>query len=122
MKDFKQDYNPLDIEKNKVVAGLGYIFFAIPLLADSKSPFNRYHANQSLVLLILYMVVNAAISLLVGLLGWIPIIGTILAFILSIVSLVAGIGMFTLVVIGLVSTVNGSAKQLPIVGYTRLIK
>src|ERR1035437_3247453 len=41
-----------DVEKNKAMAILGYIFFVIPLAAAPKSKFARFHANQGLLLFI----------------------------------------------------------------------
>jgi uncharacterized membrane protein len=97
-----------DIEKNKVMAGLAYIIFFLPLIACPESKFGRFHANQGLLLLIL----GVAGSFI---LGAIPIIGWILLPVLSIFVFIIGI-------MGLVNGLNGKAKELPLIGKFRIIK
>lgn len=45
-------YTPEDIEKNKTIAGLSYFLFFLPLIACPESGYAKFHANQSLILLI----------------------------------------------------------------------
>lgn len=97
-----------DVEKNKVMAGLAYLIFFLPLVACPESAFGRFHANQGLLLLILGMGGSLVLSL-------IPIIGWILLPVLSIFVLVIGI-------IGLVNGLGGKAKELPLIGKFRIIK
>ncbi len=97
-----------DVDKNKVMAGLAYLIFFLPLIACPDSPFGRFHANQGLLLLIL----GIAGSFI---LGAIPIIGWILLPVLSIFVFVLGI-------MGLVNGLNGKAKELPLIGKFRIIK
>ena len=86
---------------------LAYILFFIPLLAAKDSPFARYHANQGLVLFI---------CVLISSLVWIiPILGWIIAPILSIVITV-------LAVISIINALNGKAKELPIIGKFKILK
>ena len=86
---------------------LAYILFFIPLLAAKDSPFARYHANQGLVLFIC--------GLISSVLWIIPILGWIIAPILSIVITV-------LAVIGIINALNGKAKELPIIGKFKILK
>lgn len=97
-----------DIEKNKVIAGLAYLIFFLPLIACPESQFGKFHANQGLLLLIL----GVAGSFILGL---IPIVGWILLPLLSIFVFVVGI-------MGLVNGLNGKAKELPLIGKFRIIK
>ena len=97
-----------DVEKNKVMAGLDYIIFFLPLIACPDSAFGRFHANQGLLLFIFGVVGSF-------LLGLIPIIGWILLPVLGLLTLVIGI-------IGLVNGLNGNAKELPVIGKFRIIK
>lgn len=97
-----------DVEKNKVIAGLAYIIFFLPLIVCPDSAFGRFHANQGLLLFI-FGVAGSTI------LGLIPIIGWILLPILGILTLVIGI-------MGLVNGLNGKAKELPLIGKFRIIK
>ena len=97
-----------DVEANKVMAGLAYIIFFLPLIACPQSPFGRFHANQGLLLLILGVAGSTILSI-------IPIIGWILLPLLSIFVFVLGI-------MGLINGLNGKAKELPLIGKFRIIK
>ena len=106
-KDTTDQFDKDDIEKNKVMGLLAYILFFIPLLAAKDSPFAKYHANQGLVLFICGLIASVV---------WIiPILGWIIAPILSIVITV-------LAVIGIINAVNGKAKELPIIGKYKILK
>lgn len=84
----------LDVELNKAVAALSYlwILFLVPLLLKRNSEFAQFHAKQGLVLFIL------------SLLTIIPVIGWILSLVLIIVS-----------VISIVKTLNGEWFKIPFV-------
>ena len=106
-KDTTDQFDKDDIEKNKAMGLLAYILFFIPLLAAKDSPFARYHANQGLVLFLC--------GLISSVLWIIPILGWIIAPILSIVITV-------LAVIGIINALNGKAKELPIIGKYKILK
>lgn len=97
-----------DIEKNKTIAGLSYIIFFLPLLVCPDSKFGKFHANQSLLLLIVSIVGNIV-------LGLIPVIGWIILPLFMIFILILGI-------MGLVNGLNGKAKELPLFGNFRILK
>ena len=59
-----------DVEKNKVMAGLAYIIFFLPLIACPDSAFGRFHANQGLLLFI-FGVVGSFLLGLIPIIGWI---------------------------------------------------
>ncbi len=101
-------YSAEDIEKNKLISGLAYIIFFLPLIVCPESPFGKYHANQGLLLLI----VSVAGSILFGIL---PFIGWILSPLYS-------IAIFVFVIIGLVGAMNGKAQELPLIGKYRILK
>ncbi len=97
-----------DIDQNKVMGGLAYLIFFLPLLVCPDSQFGRFHANQGLLLLI----VGFAGSFILGI---IPIIGwIILPFF--------GLAVFILAIYGLINGLNGKVKELPLFGHFRLIK
>ena len=106
-KDTTDQFDKDDIEKNKAMGLLAYILFFIPLLAAKDSHFARYHANQGLVLFLC--------GLISSVLWIIPILGWIIAPILSIVITV-------LSVIGIINALNGKAKELPIIGKFKILK
>lgn len=97
-----------DIQKNKIMAGLAYLLFFLPLIVCPDSKFGKFHANQGLLLLILAVAGNV-------ILGMIPFLGWILLPIFGILVLVFGI-------IGLINGLNGKAKELPVIGKFRIIK
>lgn len=89
------------IDRNRTWAALGYVFFLVPLVADFDSKFNRFHANQSILLLIYLAIVNALFTIpwigwLFGIMGWI-----------------LGLGLF---VFGVFAAYNGKMWRLPIIG------
>lgn len=100
--------DPADVEKNKVMAGLAYLLFFLPLIACPDSKYGKFHANQGLLLFIVGLAGNL-------ILGIIPIIGWILMPIF-------GIAVLVLAIMGLINGLNGKAKELPIIGKYRIIK
>lgn len=101
-------YTQEDIEKNKTMAGLSYLIFFLPLIACPESKYARFHANQSLLLLILGIAGNV-------ILGIIPVIGWMLLP-------VFGIGILVLFIMGLVNGFSGKAKRLPLTGRFDILK
>lgn len=101
-------YTAQDIEKGKTMAGLAYLLFFLPLVACPDSKYGRFHANQSLILLITVIAGNI-------ILGLIPIIGWILLP-------VFGIATMVLAVMGLINGFSGKAKELPLIGKFTIIK
>ncbi len=95
------------IEKNRKWAALGYVFFLIPLIVDLQSKFNRFHANQSILLLIYLAIVNAF-----WILPWIGWLFAVLGWIL-------GVGLF---LFGVFSAYNGKMWRLPIIGEVDIIE
>jgi uncharacterized membrane protein len=86
--------------KNIGMAILCYIWILvlIPLLTDAKKdPFVKFHIKQGLVLLI--------VSVIVGAVSWIPVVGWLL-----------GIGVFIVWLIGIINAASGKEEKLPIIG------
>ncbi len=103
-------FDPADIEKNKVMAGLAYIIFFLPLIVCPESKFGKFHANQALGLLI----VSVAGSIVLSILSFI-VIGLILFPFF-------GIGITVLFILGLINGLTGKVKSLPVVGGFKIIK
>lgn len=115
--DSTAQFDPQDIQDNKVMALLAYLgfLFLVPLLAAPNSKFARYHANQGLVLFIF----EAIAGVVAGIICVIPVAGWIIGGILS-----SAVGIFGLVltILGIVNAVNGQAKQLPLIGGITILK
>ena len=98
-----------EVEDGKVCAILSYLLVGIIwYFADEnmkKNNFVKYHVKQGLVLLIFAV----AVSIFNTIFGWIPIIGWLAAFMLS-------ISVLLFFVMGLISSINGKKKELPIIG------
>lgn len=113
--DYTNQFDTQDVADNKVISVLAYIplLFWLPLVTGTKSRFGRFHANQGLILLLLYLVFVVANAIIGLIFGWIPIVGGIIS---GLVSLVLWALELALMIYGMVNTGNGRAKQLPIVG------
>lgn len=107
--DTTADYDQKDIEDNKFMAILAYIgiLFLIPLFAAKESPFAKFHTNQGIILCI--------VGVAGGIIGIIPILGTIVAALVSLATTV-------LMVLGIVNVCQGKAKELPIIGKYKILK
>lgn len=105
--------DPNDVQQNKVMAVLAYIgiLFLVPLLAAPNSQYARFHTNQGLVLFLFDIVVG----ILTAVLAFIPFIGLI-------VSSLLGLGIFVLMILGIVNAATGKANELPLIGKIRIIK
>lgn len=91
--------NTDDIEKNKVIAAIGYIWILclVPLFLKKGSPYCQFHAKQGLVLFI--------IEIIGWIIFWIPVIGWLL-FIM----------VLLLAVMGFVNALQGNFWKMPIIG------
>lgn len=120
--DFTQQFDPNDIEQNKVLALFSYlgILFLIPLLAAPNSQYARFHTNQGIVLFIADIVLGIVIgvvSVLLTLIG-----GFAGIAIAGVISGLIGLCIFIFVILGIVNAVTGKAKELPVIGKIRILK
>ena len=99
----EQKFDPKDIEDNKVIAAISYLFilFLIPLLTKKDSKFCMFHAKQGLVLFIAWVILW--VIWMIPTLGWIlGFLGTILLLIIELV--------------GLIKALQGEAWEIPVIG------
>jgi len=89
-----------------IIAYIGLIGWIIAFLAGDKEA-SKFHLNQALVL--------ALAEIVLGAVGIIPILGTIIAF-------VGGIALFVFWIMGLVGAIQGTEKELPLIGGIKLLK
>jgi uncharacterized membrane protein len=96
-----------NVEEGKVCAVLAYLLIGIIwYFVDEKmkkNSFVKYHVKQGLVLLILSIAVS--------------IVGSVIPFIGWFIILPLGnIAVLVLVVLGIINSVNGKEKELPVIG------
>lgn len=115
--DSTNEFNPKDIEQNKVMAVLAYlgILVLVPIFAAKESKFARFHANQGLILCIIGIILYFAVVILMS-------ISMKLAAILSLFLWLIELGILVLAIIGIINAVKGRAKELPLVGKYRILK
>lgn len=91
-------------DNGKTFAILAYFIFFLPILAAKDSKLAMFHANQSLILLLVWVAT------------W------VLSMIIPPIGLIASIGVFVLWIIGILSAIQGQMKPLPLIGKYTLIK
>ena len=108
-----------DVADNKVMAILAYIFFLIPLLAAKESPYARYHTNQGLILFIL----GLALGIIFFILSFaLALVAPAILGVIGIISWVVNIGVFALMIMGIINAAQGQMKELPLIGKYKIIK
>jgi len=110
-----------DAEKNKVMGILAYlgILCLVPILAAKDSPFAKYHANQGLVLFLVWIVLAVAINTVDFVV--LTILPSGMGFIASILSL-AYLGLLILAILGIINAAAGKCVPLPVIGGIKLLK
>jgi len=111
-------FDARDFEQNHLTGSVGYILFFIPLIADSKSRFCRFCANQGLLGCIVYFAVALVFGIVDLVLGWLPLIGGLLALIGGL----AKIAVIALMAWYAWNAYNGKAEPLPYIGGIELIR
>lgn len=114
--DYTENFDKKDIEDNKVMAILAYLFLLVlvPLFAAKNSKFAQFHSGQGVIL----AAIELAGWLVFGLLAIIPFVRWVFIALGSLVSLVC----LVFAIVGIVNVVNGKAKELPIIGKFRIFK
>ncbi len=122
--DSTAQFDPKDIEQNRVMAMLAYLglLVFVPLFAAKESKFARFHAAQGLTLLLTGMIwacVHYVIMLVFGLVllpgAWR--IHSMIGSLLGLVWLVFAV----LAIVGIVNALSGKAKELPVIGKYKLL-
>lgn len=97
-----------DVADNKGISVLCYlgIFFLIPYLTRPDSDYVKFHSNQGLVLLLF--------CIALGFVSWIPFLGWLAGF-------AGGLFAAVCVIMGIVNTLNGDKKELPLIGQIKIL-
>lgn len=129
--DSTAEYDPADIQQNKVMAILSYfgLLALIPLFAAQNSKFARFHAKQGINLLLLgivYGIVSGILNMFktktVDYVYGIPVEYSHTPWFISLILWLLGLCITALAIIGIVNAVKGRAKDLPIIGKIKIIK
>lgn len=104
-----------DIQEGKIMAGLAHlgILFFLPLVACPNSRFGKFHANQSLLLLIAMF----AVMVLSWIFAVIPVIGWILTLLCGLVNFALGIVSLVALIFGF----TGKAFYIPVLDDIKLL-
>ena len=107
-KDAQSSFDSGDVMKYQLQAVIPYLFpvlFFLPVISDKNSAFCRFHANQQLIWLIVWVIFGIAATII----GFIPFIGGIIKFVVWLALLAASV----LLAIG---AWQGKALKIPFVG------
>jgi uncharacterized membrane protein len=103
----KEDNHNVRVDNDTLIAGLSYFIFFLPLIITPASKLGRFHANQSLILLILSLL-N---SILFGwILNWLFIQWPI------------NIVLFVAWLYGIAAAFGGKFTKIPVIGNIQIIK
>lgn len=136
--DYTAQFDPADIQSTKgasIAAYFGILFF-VPLAVNGNSRYGRFHANQGLVFLIASAILGVASGLIQWLFRSIFVSEVTIAgfgtgvyatngfglFLAGLFGFVLALPSLAWFILGLINSVNGRAKELPVIGKIRLIK
>lgn len=99
MTEVKLTFDKKDVEENKVIAALSYLWILclVPLFLKRNSEFAQAHAKQGLVLFI--------IEIVGSLVFWIPLIGWLLWLIVVVIA-----------ILGFARALQGEYWHMPVIG------
>lgn len=97
---------------DKIIGALSYIIFILPFVNKSKKDFNKFHANQGLLLFIVIVLVSLANNILL------PYLPEVISIIISLIFLFFIIYLF---IFGVSSAANGTMKQFPLIGRIKIL-
>lgn len=106
-------FTPEEVEDGKMMAILAWIIFLIPLFAARDKRFAMFHTEQAIVLWAVTIILYIAVTVITIVLGQ---VSDTLACIVSIMSIVVWLFYLVLWIIGLLSAIQGKAKELPVIG------
>ncbi len=120
MPDHTSEFDFDDVQNtNVVVTACTYILFFIPYIFAPNSQYAKFHANQSLIRLICAVVLIIASKIICSILGFIPVLGSIVGTVLPLLVNLVNLALF---IIGVVNAFNKQAKELPIIGGFTILK
>ena len=117
-EDHSSSFTKEEKEQGKLVCIIGYfwILFFVPLLVKNNK-YCRYHANQSLCLLLFSLIIGMVLSLLSIIFSALS-----LGIFVTILKILFYISLLVYLVLGIYNVINDKAKDLPLIGNIRIIK
>ena len=97
-----------EVKKNSAIAAIAYlvpILFFLPICIDGNSNYCKFHANQTLI----WLIVVVILGVIFGILGVIPFIGGLFKVLFPLIVLAIDFGF-------IYGAINGKALRLPYVG------
>ena len=93
-------FDSSDIEDNKIIASLSYIFILClaPLMLKRKSEFAQFHARQGLTITVAWFVF--------WVIGIIPVLGWLISFL-------GNLALLVISIMGVIKTLDGQAWKIP---------
>lgn len=120
-RDETDDLDEKDIEENRVFATLGYlgILVLVPIICAPKSSFARFHAGQSINLIIF----DVIYTIIASIVTWLCFkVGNALGIIMLGIALLLAVFPLVLWFVGIANAARGQAKELPVIGKFRILK
>ena len=117
-----EDFTKEDMEENKVMAVLGYVFPIVPYLVEKNSKWVRFHSIQGMNLWIYGIILTVVLTIITVIFSIIPFIGVIISALIGLLLFAVSIGSFALGVIGIVNVLKMQAKPLPIIDKIKILK
>lgn len=100
-----------------LVCMLGLIYSIIVIVTDKTNKLPRFHAFQSILLLVVNLVITLPAYLIMGVLIAInSTVTTILGALVGLVMAVVGLGLFVFMIIAAVKAFQGQIYKIPVIG------
>lgn len=120
-KDSTEEYDVEDIETNKIFAVLGYlgILILIPLICAPNSKYARFHASESIDLIVfdlIYVIIATIVTILCFKVG--QALGIVILALFLLLGIIPLIFWFQ----GIANAAQGHAKELPWIGRFQPLK
>lgn len=103
----------MDKKTTDIVAYLTWVGLVIAFVMGDREQ-SRFHMNQSLVI----WLAGTVVGVLSRVLGWIPLVGWLVSMVAGAAGLFCGVCWF----IGIISAIQGTEKEVPLLGQFQLLK
>lgn len=119
--DVTESYDEDDIRENRIFAVLGYfgLLVFIPIICAPGSKFCRFHASESIDLII-FDIIYATIAVIVTILCFK--VGRALGYLIMALFIIIGVFSLIFWFMGIANAAQGHAKEIPLIGRHRMLK